>query len=82
MTAILAPTRRRRSTNRHPLVQRSCGDKGVVKRALTLVRARQWLYKNKLVIVHERAIRTLIAAALAQLEVETGTEVAPENWSS
>src|SRR3546814_20950088 len=27
-----------------------------------LVRARQWLYKNKLVIVHERAIRTLIAA--------------------
>jgi ATP-dependent protease HslVU (ClpYQ) peptidase subunit len=32
-----------------------------------LVRARQWLYKNKLVIVHERAIRTLIAAALAQL---------------
>jgi hypothetical protein len=37
-----------------------------------LVRARQWLYKNKLVIVHERAIRTLIAAALAQLEVERG----------
>ena len=30
-----------------------------------LVRARQWLYKNKLVIVHERAIRTLIAAARA-----------------
>jgi TnpA family transposase len=40
------------------------------------VRARQWLYKNKLVIVHERAIRTLIAAALAQLEVETGTAIA------
>src|SRR3546814_10360111 len=39
-----------------------------------LVRARQWLYKNKLVIVHERAIRTLIAAALAQLEVETRSE--------
>ena len=38
--------------------------------------ARQWLYKNKLVIVHERAIRTLIAAALAQLEVETGTAIA------
>ena len=32
--------------------------------AQLLVRARQWLYKNKLVIVHERAIRTLIAAAL------------------
>ncbi|WP_337166168.1 Tn3-like element IS1071 family transposase, partial [Vibrio fluvialis] len=28
------------------------------------------------VIVHERAIRTLIAAALAQLEVETGTAIA------
>jgi len=41
-----------------------------------LVRARQWLYKNKLVIVHERAIRTLIAAALAQLEVETGATIA------
>ncbi|AMR82522.1 transposase (plasmid) [Cupriavidus nantongensis] len=40
------------------------------------MRARQWLYKNKLVIVHERAIRTLIAAALAQLEVETGTAIA------
>jgi TnpA family transposase len=37
---------------------------------------REWLYKNKLVIVHERAIRTLIAAALAQLEVETGTAIA------
>ena len=52
-----------------------------------LVRARQWLYKNKLVIVHERAIRTLIAAALAQLEVETGTAIAasvdpatPDRW--
>jgi hypothetical protein len=34
-----------------------------------LVRARHWLYKNKLVIVHERAIRSLIASALTQLEV-------------
>ena len=40
-----------------------------------LVRARQWLYKNKLVIVHERAIRTLIANALAQLETETGAAI-------
>lgn len=32
--------------------------------------------QEKLVIVHERAIRTLIAAALAQLEVETGTAIA------
>ena len=41
-----------------------------------LVRARQWLYKNKLVLVHERAIQTLIAAALAQLEAETGAAIA------
>ncbi|WP_371436359.1 Tn3 family transposase [Polaromonas sp.] len=41
-----------------------------------LVRSRQWLYRNQLVILHERAIRTLIAAALAQLEVETGAAIA------
>jgi TnpA family transposase len=41
-----------------------------------LVRARQWLYKNKLVIVHERAIRSLIASALTQLEAETGAAIA------
>ena len=41
-----------------------------------LGRARQWLYKNKLVIVHERAIRTLIASALTQLEAETGAAIA------
>jgi TnpA family transposase len=40
-----------------------------------LARARQWLYKNKLVIVHERAIRTLIASALTQLEAETGAAI-------
>ena len=40
-----------------------------------LVHARQWLYKNKLVIVHERAIRTLIASALTQLEAETGAAI-------
>ena len=36
-----------------------------------LVRARQWLYKNRLLIVRDRAIRTLIAAALKELEAET-----------
>ena len=41
-----------------------------------LVRSRQWLYRNQLVILHERAIRTLIAAALTQLEVETGAAIA------
>jgi hypothetical protein len=35
VTAILAPARRCRSTSRHPLLQRSCGEKGAVKRALT-----------------------------------------------
>ncbi len=40
-----------------------------------LVRARQWLYKNKLVIVHERAMRSLIASALTQLEAETGAAI-------
>ncbi len=43
-----------------------------------LVRARQWLYKNKLVIVHERAIRSLIASALTQLEAETGAAIAAD----
>ncbi len=41
-----------------------------------LVRARRWLYKNQLLIMHERAIRTLITAAIAQLEVETGAAIA------
>jgi hypothetical protein len=43
-----------------------------------LVRARQWLYKSKLLIVHERAIRSLIASALTQLEVETGAAIAAD----
>ena len=33
-----------------------------------LVRARRWLYEHRLLIVHNRAIRTLIAAALTQFE--------------
>ncbi|MGF6300170.1 MULTISPECIES: DUF4158 domain-containing protein [Paraburkholderia] len=40
-----------------------------------LVRARQWLYDHRLLIVHDRAIRTLIAAALSQLEAETGATI-------
>ena len=35
-----------------------------------LVRARQGLYEHRLLIVHDRAIRTLIAAALTQFEAE------------
>ena len=40
-----------------------------------LIRARQWLHQHRLLIVHERAIRTLIAAALKQLEAETGAAI-------
>jgi hypothetical protein len=40
-----------------------------------LVRARQWLYEHRLLLVHDRAIRALIAAALAQLEAETGATI-------
>jgi len=43
---------------------------------VSIVRGPGWLYENKLVTVHEQAIRTLIAAALAQREVETGTAIA------
>src|SRR5260370_15386941 len=42
---------------------RRCAD-----REQLLVGARQWLYEHRLLIVHDRAIHTLIAAALAQLE--------------
>jgi hypothetical protein len=44
-------------------------------RAQLLVRARQWLYERGPLIVHDRAIRTLIAAALAQLEAETSATI-------
>lgn len=64
----VAPKADARTGQRRPVI--------AADRDQLLVRARQWLYKNKLVIVHERAIRTLIAAALAQLEVETGTAIA------
>jgi len=33
-----------------------------------LLRARHWLYEHRLIIVHDRAIRALVAAALAELE--------------
>jgi len=40
-----------------------------------LVRARQWLYEHKLLIVHDRAIRALIATALTQLEAGTSSRI-------
>ena len=52
-----------------------------------LVFARRWLYEHQLLIVHDRAIRALIATALVQLEAETAalirTDVQPatlERW--
>jgi Domain of unknown function (DUF4158) len=40
-----------------------------------LLRARHWLYEHRLIIVHERAIRTLVAAALAGLEGATTASI-------
>jgi hypothetical protein len=40
-----------------------------------LLRARHWLYEHRLIIVHERAIRTLVAAALAELEAATAASI-------
>ena len=40
-----------------------------------LVFARHWLYKHRRLIVHDRAIRTLIAAALVHLESETAAQI-------
>ncbi len=54
-----------------------------------LVRARQWLYEHQLLIMHDRAIRTLIAAALTQFEAETCStiretipQVKRDRWST
>jgi len=43
-----------------------------------LVFARRWLYEHRLLIVHDRAIRTLIAAALVQLEAQTAAQIRAE----
>ena len=43
-----------------------------------LVFARHWLYEHRLLIVHDRAIRTLIAAALVHLEAETAAQIRTE----
>ena len=43
-----------------------------------LVVARHWLYEHRLLIVHDRAIRTLIAAALVHLEAETAAQIRAE----
>lgn len=40
-----------------------------------LLRARQWQYEHRLLIVHDRAIRALIAAALKELEAETSAAI-------
>lgn len=43
-----------------------------------LVCARRWLYEHRLLIVHDRAIRALIAAALVQLEAKTAILIRAE----
>lgn len=40
-----------------------------------LIHARQWLYEHRLVIVHDRAIRALVAAALVELDSETAAAI-------
>ncbi len=40
-----------------------------------LLRARHWLYEHRLIIVHDRAIRALVAAALAELEAATAQAI-------
>ena len=44
-----------------------------------MVVARHWLYEHRLLIVHDRAIRTLIAAALVHLEAETAAQIR-QSW--
>ncbi len=43
-----------------------------------LLRARHWLYEHRLIIVHDRAIRALVAAALAELEAATAQAIRTE----
>ena len=40
-----------------------------------LVFARRWLYEHSLLVVHDRAIRAMIAAALAQLQTRTAGRI-------
>jgi len=40
-----------------------------------LVLARQWLYDHRLLIVHDRVIRAMVAAALVELEASTGQAI-------
>ena len=40
-----------------------------------VVFARRWLYEHRLLIVHDRAIRALIAAALARFDVQTSASI-------
>ena len=37
--------------------------------------ARRWLYEHRLLIVHDRALRKMIAAAIAQFEVELNGQI-------
>ena len=43
-----------------------------------LLHARHWLYEHRLIIVHDRAIRGLVAAALVELETVTAQAICAE----
>jgi len=54
-----------------------------------LVLARQWLYDHRLLIVHDRVIRAMVATALVELEASTGQAIMTtvpaatrERWTS
>jgi hypothetical protein len=40
-----------------------------------LVLAKQWQYDHRLLIVHDRVIRAMVAAALFELEASTGEAI-------
>ena len=46
-----------------------------VDREQLLVHARKWLYEHGLLIIHDRAIRTIVKAAVVQLEDETAAMI-------
>ncbi|WP_455281354.1 DUF4158 domain-containing protein [Cupriavidus necator] len=56
-----------------------CGD-----RERLLSYARQWLYQHRLIIFHERALRSLVASALTELEASAAASihstVPPSTW--
>jgi hypothetical protein len=48
---------------------------GCADREQLLAHARRWLYEHRLLIVHDRALRALVAAASRELEAETAATI-------